>query len=698
VGPRPPHERRSRPIGASASVPATPPLPADSRQAGASSRDRLLTWGIAAFAFLIRIPNLRWGLPQPEEEALPVRKAFEMWGWDQGHLTLDPQTAGWPSLSFYVQLALQHVQYAIGKLTGRYEDRLDFFLEHVEPHTLLTPARFLSVLAGVAVVVVGVRLARRLAGRFAALTTGIVLSLSPLLIEHSLKVSPDILLTLFSALALTRILDVTEKGRWRDYVWSAVWIGLGIASKYTPILLIPCLVVAHLARRWDEGRWLRLLDARLLLAGVVCAATFFVASPYTLVNAAGAQRDISSQFLHVVTAGHFGHELRGDGHVFYLIHVLPAALGWPALILGLAGLVLAAWRRRGPWLIVLLSFACFYVGLGALRSLHAHYMLPALLPLALGLAALVGEFERTTWARERGLSVALACGLLVIVLTPLGVASARQQLRISRPSTNLQARTFIMEELNRPDAAFACEIGGPELPRSPDAEFAQREVFQRLDAPSRERLLKRPFVQRYVINMYMTDANGSDLYYDLRHYLDYDYIVVCGKAYHRYVALPELYPRQNAFYRDLERYCELVRFFPASSDRLGPDVWIYRVVPETRRILEDRGPLVRGFHGPHMGKIRRDDLVSFLGFTGFLAVRREDWRAADLYLSTLLELKPDAREELLLTVAEVKYKAGDLAGAARLCGELLQRRPDDPQALILGAAILEGSAGGVAKP
>ena len=32
-----------------------------------------------------------------EEEALPVRKAFEMWGWDNGQVTLDPQTAGWPS-------------------------------------------------------------------------------------------------------------------------------------------------------------------------------------------------------------------------------------------------------------------------------------------------------------------------------------------------------------------------------------------------------------------------------------------------------------------------------------------------------------------------------------------------------------------------------------------------------------------------
>jgi hypothetical protein len=190
--------------------------------------------------------------------------------------------------------------------------------------------------------------------------------------------------------------------------------------------------------------------------------------------------------------------------------------------------------------------------------------------------------------------------------------------------------------------------------------------------------------------MYMTDASGADLYYDVRHYLGYDFIIVSGTAYHRYVGLAHMYPRQNAFYRDLERYCELVRYFPASPDRLGPDVWIYGVGPETRRILEDRGRLTRGFHAAHMKRIRRDDLLSFLAFTGLVAKRREDWQSADLYLSTLLDLRPSNREQMLLTVAEVKHKVGKLTEAEQLCIELLQGRPNHPQALALRAAISQG--------
>ena len=159
------------------------------------------------------------------------------------------------------------------------------------------------------------------------------------------------------------------------------------------------------------------------------------------------------------------------------------------------------------------------------------------------------------------------------------------------------------------------------------------------------------------------------------------------------MGLPNNYPRQNDFYRDLQKYCDLVRHFPASSDRLGPDVWIYAVTPQTREILNDRGSLTRGFYEAHMSRIRRNDLYSFLGFTGELARQRGDWPSADLYLGTLLDLRPDIRKELLLTVAFVKYKAGRFTEAAQLCAELLQHRPGDPKALALAAAIVEDSAG-----
>ena len=67
-------------------------------------RERLPAVGLALLGLLLRLPHLDWGLPDLPEEALPMKKALDMWGWNTGQLRLDPQTAGWPSLSFYVHL------------------------------------------------------------------------------------------------------------------------------------------------------------------------------------------------------------------------------------------------------------------------------------------------------------------------------------------------------------------------------------------------------------------------------------------------------------------------------------------------------------------------------------------------------------------------------------------------------------------
>jgi hypothetical protein len=223
--------------------------------------------------------------------------------------------------------------------------------------------------------------------------------------------------------------------------------------------------------------------------------------------------------------------------------------------------------------------------------------------------------------------------------------------------------------------------------------FTHQPAFQRLDEARRERLLSRTFVDRFEIPMYMTDASGADLYYDLRHYRNYDYVVISGLVRDRYLGLADQYPRQAGFYRDLERSCNLVRSFPESPGRFGTEIRIYAVDAETRRALDGREPLRPGFHRGLLGKVRRDDLRKFLGYAATLAARRDDWPTADLYLSTILELWPTMREQLLVTVAQAKYKAGDLAGAAELCGEALRNRPDDPMALVLREAILEEAAG-----
>ncbi len=77
----------------------------------ASRLDHALVAGLTVLAIAVRLPNLDWGLPHIEEEAFPLKKAFAMWGWADGRVQLDPETAGWPSLSFYVHLLMQQAHF-----------------------------------------------------------------------------------------------------------------------------------------------------------------------------------------------------------------------------------------------------------------------------------------------------------------------------------------------------------------------------------------------------------------------------------------------------------------------------------------------------------------------------------------------------------------------------------------------------------
>src|SRR5262245_18437781 len=72
----------------------------------------------ALVALALRLWHIAHGLPDFVEEAIPLRRAFDMWGWRAGHADLNPHLFHYPSLSIYLQFALQHLHYWTGRLTG----------------------------------------------------------------------------------------------------------------------------------------------------------------------------------------------------------------------------------------------------------------------------------------------------------------------------------------------------------------------------------------------------------------------------------------------------------------------------------------------------------------------------------------------------------------------------------------------------
>ena len=679
--------KASAPRAAAGAPVADRPPDAPAAAGPRAARDRILAAAVFVVAVLLRIPHLGWGLPEIEEEALPMKKAFEMWGWDTGRVTLNPQTVGWPSLSFYVHLLLQHGYVLVCRAAGVFHNRYDYYVQFlVDSDHVVLVSRAVSVLAAAGVAVAGYRVARRLAGTFAGLLAGTLLAICPMLVEHGQQITPDILLVFFSAMAVDRLLDILERGRTRDYVWAAVWIALGAACKYTPVLMTPVLYIAHLMRRRREGGSLALLglrDRRLGWAALACILVFCAATPYLFADLHVLKRDFAFQAAHM-SQGHFGQEMQSrSGHWYYLSRVLAPGMGLPALILGTIGLGWAAFRRRGGWAIVALTALVYFVVLGSFSTRFDRYMLPALQPLAVGTAGL-WQMLRGRVARRAILARSAAAALALGVCVPALALTWQYHRRVGAPSTQWQARRFITEQLPRDRNFFAAELYTVQLPSTEVREqLKASRVFQRLDEQQRARLLSMPVYEYTFIPMYSTRVELSAFYYDLRHFEVYDYLLTSGAVRRRYEASPSRYPQQCGFYKDLQTYAVLEQRFVPSAHVRGPEIECYRLTDEGKqRLLADRGPLQPNWYVPYLDRLHSPHFDAFLESVGGDAYVRERYDLAQLFYQTLLDVaKPNERPRWLFKAAYSHMRNGDLEVAKQEFEEQLRDNPNDSSAL-----------------
>ena len=631
------------------------------------SRENVPVLAAVALALVLGLPLLDWGLPAVEEEAVPAKKALEMWGFATGRLHLDPETAGWPAFSFYAQLALQHVQYGLGRLTGAYADRLDYWLAwQLDPSAVILWGRGLAVALFAAVAGLGAAAGRRVAGLGGAWSTGLLLAASPLAVRHARLVGPDAWVTFFAAVTVLVLLDLLAHGRRRDYVLAAAAIGLGAASKYTPGLLAISLFQVHLERRRVEGRSLRVLgldDRRLWLAALVCVVVFVAATPTTLLDLDVLQRDVGAQTEHM-GQGHFGQQ-SDSGYIYYGNHVLPAALGWPAYLAALAGLVLARFRPEAR--VLIWCALPLVLVLGALGTRFDRYMLPVLPALALGPGLLLGTVS-LRWPRV-GRGPVLAVVVAALVALPLRDAV---RLVADQGHDSTQAAATAWLDVRAAGASIATERYGPHLVTDPAIEFRDDPVFARLDAARRRRLTGRPYRNHLVIPMYSIRPEGTAAFYDLRHFLGYDLIVTSGAVRNRYLAEPARFPRQVAFYADLERWAPLVFTAGSGEDLRGPEIRIHRVTDATRRQVRAAGeaPTVAGILARREGAGARD-FAAFVAAVAYHAALAERWQQAVPYAAAMRALAdPAGRPDATRRLAVARFLSGDVTGAEPLFREL----------------------------
>lgn len=275
---------------------------------------------VLAVAIVLRFTGLSWGLrhpPHTDEQDYVENTAAML---DAGDL--DHRFYRYPGGFFYL-LALPLLTLGPDRWHG--------------PDAYLLARGVVSAF-GVLNVLLLYGVGRRLLGTTAGLVAAALLAVSPVDVETSHQVRPDILLVTFGILAL---LVFSGLGNRRADVRAGVLVGVATAIKFTGLLMVPYYVVARLlagAREGQKGREL----ASGLGVGLSLAVLIPIAStPYALVKGSRYAAGPRHQLFMYYQGGAW---TRFPEHLAYYLWDHRLALGLVATVSALLGLV--CWLRR----------------------------------------------------------------------------------------------------------------------------------------------------------------------------------------------------------------------------------------------------------------------------------------------------------------------------------------------------------------
>ncbi len=457
--------------------------------------------------------------------------------------------------------------------------------------------------------------------------------------QSSIVVKADIPSAFFGLLALYFIMLIFEFGYARFYIFAGVSLGLGVATKLYPLLLWPCLWIAHYLRSQERKSPLlqRLIGSKLFVALGYFWCVFFLASPYSFLDPAGNMRNLISVLIGILARGPqdsgAGFSLReSEGVVDKIMITLEAifemgailltspSMGWLLGVIGLLGM--GYWGYlvccRDKKLLIFLTYIGGFVILAGIiapsypTSRHISLLYPVLCLSGAHLFydSLLFLLSKLFGIKFRGWMIVLCC--CAVVLPGLSKIIA-YDYRVLHKDTRLLAKEWIEESIPG-GTKLVLDATGPKLQMSADnlKELLGRSQTSKL-GPFTVHLGKYYTYKlaaisgvSYDITMInhpwwlpketktgtyrLESAHDADMgnpvkelsVMPLRFYKEqgYEYIITSSSDYAKYFREKHKlrFPSIHQFYLDLFSHATLIKEFrPDDWDRPGPAVKIFKL-------------------------------------------------------------------------------------------------------------------------
>jgi hypothetical protein len=450
--------------------------------------NRTLIVGALVLAAALRFWSIDFGFPgkfRPDEGYLVYK----------GYLTLsgifDPNFFIYPSLYIYTLGLIMFVTQTLGQLLGAFDGQpFTAFVQNHEMVPIYQLARLTTAAIGVVGVYLTYVLGRDAFGRSVGLLGAFLLAVNFSHARESHFATTDIAVTALATLTLWRLLFLSQRDDWRDYLIVGALTGLAVSTKYTAVALgLPCLI-AHLMRLFaNRGNWTApLLWGRPLAALGVGVLAFSATSPFVYINSGKFWKDIAyiRRYSGEGETGVAGDRMSA-GWDWVFGFGLRYAAGYVLGALIIAGILYALYvgcRRQAPLRVLL--FPAFIIAVLALylsgEVLMFRYM-AILMPVSCLLAANVtwAAGERFVGGRRGMLVVCIV--LAIAAYNPLQRLIASNQLS-GQVDTRQLARQWIESNVPAQDALVIrgrLKYSRPQLPNREFVDFRQFERARRMN-------------------------------------------------------------------------------------------------------------------------------------------------------------------------------------------------------------------------
>ncbi|MGI5836626.1 MAG: glycosyltransferase family 39 protein [Chloroflexota bacterium] len=418
----------------------------------------------------LRLFAIDHGLPHqyvPDESTM-VGGALRM-GASQ---SLQPPTFIYPALLMYLFAGEYLGLLVVGLLTGMF-DSIAHFKEfaYSDPTLFYLLPRLAIALIGTATIPLIYWVGRRLYGQWPGVVAAGLVAVSVMHVQMSHQARHWVPICFWVLTALWISLNISERGRKRDYVLAGLSVGFAAATSFNGFLLMAIPLIAHWVHLRKRG--LPLIDYRshlyMLLACILAPAAFFALNPYILLQFdrfvsfhSHGDSSIGGQIV-----GHYANFFQEKNGFTFFAH---ATITYePAItILGLIGAVLTL-RRFPATAPLVLSYPLFHYFMFATTSpsLEQRYMLPAVVIWALPAGFAGAELVKRCLGDGSKPRFSITAMAIVILTILVAIPSIRYDELLARTDTRTLAKEWI--EKNIPASSdIAVESYSPPL--TPDLE------------------------------------------------------------------------------------------------------------------------------------------------------------------------------------------------------------------------------------